>query len=75
LDLTKDDEDAPDAVDTAMAISMPQKQIALLQMDGFVDKDDWKKIISMGFKGAEKVFELQKKALLEKYPINGDINE
>ena len=75
LDLTKDDEDAPDAVDTAMAIAMPQKQIALLQMDGFVDKEDWKKIISMGFKGAEKVFELQKKALLEKYPIDGDINE
>lgn len=75
LDLTKDEEDAPDAVDTAMALVMPQKEIALLQMDGFVKKDDWKKIISLCNQGAEKVFELQKKALLEKYPINGDINE
>lgn len=75
LDLTKDEEDAPDAVDTAIAITMPQKEIALLQMDGFVNKEDWKKIISLGFVGAEKVFEIQKKALLEKYPLNGDINE
>jgi hypothetical protein len=29
----------------------------------------------MGFSAAEKVYELQKKALLEKYPVNGDINE
>ena len=75
FDLTKEEEDAEDAVDTAIAISMPQKEIALLQMDGFVNKEDWKKIISMGFLAAEKVFDLQKKALLEKYPINGDINE
>lgn len=76
LDLTKDEEDAEDAVDTAIAITMPQKEIALLQMDGFVNKEEWKKIISMGFEGAEKVFELQKQALLEKYPLNGgDVNE
>ena len=74
-DLTKEEEDAPDAVDTAIAITMPQKESALLQMDGFVNKDDWKKMVSMGFSAAEKVYELQKKALLEKYPVNGDINE
>ncbi|NCP71836.1 exosome complex exonuclease Rrp41 [archaeon] len=74
-DLTKDEEDAPDAVDTAIAITMPQKEIALLQMDGFVNKDDWKKMVSMGFSAAEKVYALQKNALLEKYPVNGDINE
>jgi exosome complex component RRP41 len=75
LDLTKDEEDAPDAVDTAIAISMPQKEIALLQMDGFVKKDDWKKIISMGISGAEKLFELQKQAILKRFPLKGDINE
>ncbi len=74
-DLTKEEEDAEDAVDTAIAVLMPQKEITLLQMDGFVNKEDWKKIISMGFIGVDKVYELQKKALLEKYPVNGDINE
>jgi exosome complex component RRP41 len=75
LDLTKDEEDAKDAVDTAIAVLMPQKEITLLQMDGFVNKEDWKKMIKMGFVGAEKVFEIQKKALLDRYPLNGDINE
>jgi exosome complex component RRP41 len=75
LDLTKDEEDAKDAVDTAIAVLMPQKEITLLQMDGFVNKEDWKKIITMGFVGAERVFEIQKKALLDRYPLNGDINE
>ena len=75
LDLTKDEEDAEDAVDTAIAVLMPQKEITLLQMDGFVNKDDWKKMISMSFDGAQKVYEIQKKAILEKYPVNGEINE
>jgi len=75
LDLTKEEEDAPDAVDTAIAVLMPQKEIVLLQMDGNVETEDWKKIIKMGISGAEKVYELQKRALLEKYPIDGDINE
>jgi len=75
LDLTKEEEDAPDAVDTAIAVLMPQKEIVLLQMDGHVEAEDWKKIIKMGVVGAEKVYDIQKKALLEKYPIDGDINE
>jgi ribonuclease PH len=75
LDLTKEEEDAEDAVDTAVAVLMPQKEIVLLQMDGHVEKDEWKKIINMGIVGSEKIYELQKKALLEKYPIDGDINE
>jgi len=75
LDLTKEEEDAEDAVDTAVAVLMPQREIVLLQMDGHVEKDEWKKIIKMGIAGSEKIYELQKKALLEKYPIDGDINE
>lgn len=75
LDLTKEEEDAEDAVDTAIAVLMPQKEIVLLQMDGFVKKEDWKKMISMGLKGVEKVYDFQKNALLKKYPVDGDINE
>ncbi|MDD3177949.1 MAG: exosome complex exonuclease Rrp41 [Candidatus ainarchaeum sp.] len=73
LDLTKDEEDTFDAVDTAIGVLMPQNEIVLMQMDGFVNQKDWKKIISVGVKGAEKVYELQKKAILEKYPLEGDL--
>ncbi len=75
LDLTKAEEDVEDAVDTAVGVLLPQNEIVLLQMDGFVNEKDWKKIISTGIKGAEKVYELQKKALLDKYPVKGDIHE
>jgi exosome complex component RRP41 len=74
-DLDKADEDTPDAVDTAIGVLFPQKEIVLLQMDGFINKKDWKKVISMGIDASEEVYKLQKKALLEKYPVNGDINE
>jgi len=74
-DLDKADEDTEDAVDTAIGVLFPQKEIVLLQMDGFINQKDWKKVISMGVDAAEEVYKLQKKALLEKYPVNGDINE
>jgi exosome complex component RRP41 len=73
LDLDKNDEDTEDAVDMACAFLMPQKELALLQMDGFVDKKDCSKILETALKGAELVYEIQKKALVEKYPMEGDI--
>jgi len=73
LDLDKEEEDASDAVDMACAFLMPQKELSLLQMDGFVDKKDCSKILEVALMGAEKVYEIQKKALIEKYPMEGDI--
>ncbi len=73
LDLDKEDEDTEDAVDMACAFLMPQQELALLQMDGFVDKKDCSKILETALKGAEKIYEIQKKALVEKYPMEGDI--
>ncbi len=73
LDLNKEDEDAPDAVDMATAFLMPQKELVLLQMDGCANKKDCSKILETALKGAEVVYELQKKALVEKYPMDGEI--
>lgn len=73
LDLDKEDEDTIDAVDMACAFLMPQKELTLLQMDGFVDKKDCSKILEVALLGANKVYEIQKKALLEKYPMDGVI--
>jgi len=75
LDLNKHEEDAPDAVDMACAVLMPQKQIALLQMDGYIKMDLCSQTLDNALVGAEKVYELQKEALIKKYPIEGDINE
>lgn len=73
LDLNKEDEDTEDAVDMACAFLMPQKELALLQMDGFADKKECSKILETALKGAEKVYEIQKKALVSKYPVEGGI--
>lgn len=73
LDLDKEDEDTEDAVDMACAFLMPQKEITLLQMDGFVNKKYCADILKTALKGAELVYEIQKKALIEKYPMDGDI--
>ena len=75
LDLDKHEEDAPDAVDMACAVLMPQKEIALLQMDGYVNIKDCEAILDQAIKGAEKVYEMQKQVLINKYPIEGEINE
>ncbi len=75
LDLDKKEEDAPDAIDLACAMLMPQKEIALLQMDGIMDIKDYKLIMENIVSGVDKVYDMQKKALIEKYPLEGEINE
>jgi exosome complex component RRP41 len=67
VDLTKEEEDAPDAVDAAMAILPSTEEIVLLQMDGEMKLDEWKKLQKLGIEACKKVNELQAKALKEKY--------
>lgn len=64
LDLNKDEEDAPDAVDIPMAIMPRTGEIVLLQMDGMLTKDEWKKCLDLGMKGCRQVYEKQKEALV-----------
>lgn len=67
VDLTKEEEDAPDAVDIPIAILPGTEEIVLLQMDGLLTKDEWKKASELALKGVKKVSELQKAALKKKY--------
>ncbi|MEA3342961.1 MAG: exosome complex exonuclease Rrp41 [archaeon] len=67
LDMTKEEEDAEDAVDVPMAMMPRTGKITLLQMDGIVTPEDTEKIISLAEVGCKKIYEAQKKALLEKY--------
>lgn len=67
LDLTKEEEDAPDAVDMPMAIMPRKKEVVLLQMDGIISKEEWMKAFQMGLKGCMMVYEKQKEALKKRY--------
>lgn len=67
LDLNKAEEDAPDAVDMALAFHPNTDELVLLQMDGEISKEEWKKISSLAVNGMKKVYELQKQALKDAY--------
>jgi hypothetical protein len=43
-------------------------------MDGYIDIKDCKTILQNVVKGAEEIYTIQKKALLDKYAV-GEINE
>jgi len=67
LDLNKEEEDAPDAVDMPLAIIPRTGEVVLLQMDGLIPKDQWMEAFRLGVKGCNKVYEMQKEALKKRY--------
>ncbi len=65
-------EDGPVA-DIPIAIMPSSGKITLLQMDGLVSKEQLSKAIEMGKNACQKIYEIQKKALKEKYNnVKGD---
>ncbi len=71
VDLDKNEEDAPDAVDIPLAIMPNSKEIVLLQLDGVMTKKEWQEAYKMGEEASMKVYEIQKEALKEKYASGG----
>jgi len=67
LDLNKQEEDAPDAVDMPMAILPRTGEVVLLQMDGLLSKEEWLKAFQLGVKGCRTVYKKQKEALKKRY--------
>ena len=69
LDLTKDEEDLHEqgATDVPIAFLPSRNEIVLLQLDGKVSREDLKKIIAIGKKGADKIYELEKEALKRRF--------
>ena len=64
LDYTEEDYDG---IVADIPIAMTQNQVTLLQMDGLISKEDLKKVLEMGKKSCDEIYEIQKKALKEKY--------
>ena len=67
VDLTKEEEDADDAVDIPIAILPKTEEIVLLQMDGLLKKKEWDEAIELGIKGCKEVYRFQKEALRKAY--------
>ncbi|MEM4257417.1 MAG: exosome complex exonuclease Rrp41 [Candidatus Diapherotrites archaeon] len=72
VDLNKDEEDAPDAVDIPVAIMPNVGEIVLLQLDGIISRKEWEEAYKMALEASMKVYEIQKKALKDKYALPSD---
>lgn len=70
VDLNKEEEDAPDAVDIPFGIMPNSGNIVLLQMDGLLTKQEWEKLVPLGMKACQDIYEMQKKALKEKFVLS-----
>ncbi|HLB70447.1 MAG: exosome complex exonuclease Rrp41 [Candidatus Methanoperedens sp.] len=75
LDLNKDEDNYGQA-DMPVAITK-DGNITLLQMDGHLSRDEFREALEMALKGCEAIYEMQKAALMEKYPaqLEGDVIE
>ncbi|MDD5178075.1 MAG: exosome complex exonuclease Rrp41 [Candidatus Nanoarchaeia archaeon] len=66
IDLTKEEEDM-EAVDIPIAMTSNSGKVTLLQMDGVISREDLKEVLRQARDATLKVYEVQKKALMEKY--------
>ncbi|MBN2603356.1 MAG: exosome complex exonuclease Rrp41 [Candidatus Thermoplasmatota archaeon] len=72
LDLGKEEDNYGDA-DLPVAISPRTGEILLLQMDGHLTFDEFEKALDMAIKGCNKVSELQKAAIIQKYKVELEV--
>ena len=70
LDLAGKEEETT-ACDLPIAYMPREKKFTLLQMDGDISKKDMDGVITLAVKGCEQLYEMQKKALLEKWSKEG----
>jgi len=70
VDLDKNEEDAPDAVDVPFGIMPNSGNIVLLQMDGLLTKEEWAKLVPLGMKACQDIYKVQKEALKEKFILS-----
>lgn len=67
LDYVEEDYGDGPVADIPIAMMPNNDQITLLQMDGLISKDDLNKVLEMGKKVCKDIYEVQKKALKDKY--------
>ena len=67
VDLTKEEEDADDAIDLPMAIMQRSLKTTLLQMDGIASAEEIDNITTLAEEACKKVYVIQKKTLAQRY--------
>lgn len=74
VDLDYAEESYPDGsvADIPLAVLPQSGKISLLQMDGFLTKEQLTEAIKMGKAACKEIYEIQKKALKDKYKVAGD---
>lgn len=71
VDVSKAEEDAPDAVDMAISFLPRTQEVSLLQMDGQLTVDEWKKLQGLALDGMKQVSAVQQKALRDQFEKGG----
>ena len=67
-----DEEDKEGQADMPVAYMPNLSKITLMQLDGILTPDEYKKCLETAIGGCKQVYEIQKKALMEKYFKNGE---
>ena len=62
-----DEEDKEGQADMPIAYLPNLNQVTLMQVDGVLSKEEYKKCLDMALQGCKKVYQLQKEALMKKY--------
>lgn len=62
-----DEEDKEGQADMPLAYLPNLNQITLMQVDGMLSKDEYKKCLDLALQGCMKVYQIQKDALMKKY--------
>lgn len=62
-------EDTEGELDLPVAYYPKKKQVTLLQMDGITDSKEFSQIVRLALEGCQKVSDVQKQALREKYAL------
>ena len=70
VDLTKEEEDIEGATDIPIAIMPRKRALTLLQLDGKIKPDLLKQAVDLGIAGCNQIYEVQKRALKERYANN-----
>jgi exosome complex component RRP41 len=71
LDLRKEEDNYGES-DVPMALVPRSGRLVLLQMEGHMTRDELKTAMDMGVKGCEKIYEIQKAALRNRYSLGGN---
>ena len=73
LDLNYEEDSDEHGCDIPIAFVQRTGEIALLQMDGEITKDELLKAIALARKGTDKIFEVQKNELKKRYQTFGEM--